>query len=536
MKKDREANMILATVASLSIIQPSLYRSQSKHDSTISQGLQSFIEWGECIGHQDCVTNKGRNITKGVDLLLTHWADVLNIKKTQVPAVFTSNKVKMQTGYKIIAGDSSAIVKFLNDHEKGKHLKRDLTTDEWTEVARLEKDRNHGTVKTSELNAACQKCIDECKERSKKEHHNDGTGMDPWIVKAATDETKEESAITVVLPKPYKQMPVKVWARLKGEQVFITGEDEKTTQISAFAFKMEKQAFGNVKEYQVGVDIVKVWSNTSEGEVVGYTERVLRVILPFYAGLRREIRFYPQIRFEPEVNVDHEITGVTLNSVAFMNESQVMSTQEFSDQTELSNQRNWIFAFAQPIEVSECLVTRGMCKGGVPNSVAKPTGVANWGDIDGMIETQLDGVFKDTKVENEIMAELRSHDGKKRLNNTVTQILKEREHEKDSRDDTTFLDKIEECYAKVIKEHYSDGSLHDLLGAIFRHHARKYFIFAGDEVYLMHTYARQSGPERSKFVCGDWDFVQPPDTIREWDDKFAKAFNEQCKMKRQRIV
>ena len=98
------------------------------------------------------------------------------------------------------------------------------------------------------------------------------------------------------------------------------------------------------------------------------------------------------------------------------------------------------------------------------------------------------------------------------------------------------MDKIEECYAKVIKEHYSDGSLHDLLGAIFRHHARKYFIFAGDKVYLMHTYARQSGLDRSKFVRGDWDFVQPPDSIGEWDASFAKAFSEQCKMKRQRIV
>ena len=94
--------------------------------------------------------------------------------------------------------------------------------------------------------------------------------------------------------------------------------------------------------------------------MVGYKEHVLRVILPFYAGLQRETRFYPAIRFEPEVNVHHEIIGVTLNSVTFMNESQVMSTQEFSDQSELSNARNWIFAFAQSIEVSECLrVTRG---------------------------------------------------------------------------------------------------------------------------------------------------------------------------------
>ena len=59
------------------------------------------------------MTNEGRKIELGVDLLLTHWADVLNIKKTQVPAVFTLNEVKTQTGYKILAGDSSAIVKFL---------------------------------------------------------------------------------------------------------------------------------------------------------------------------------------------------------------------------------------------------------------------------------------------------------------------------------------------------------------------------------------------------------------------------------------
>ena len=167
----------------------------------------------------------------------------------------------MQTGYKIIAGDSSAIVKFLNDHEEGKHFKRDLTPDEWAKVASFEN-------RECTDNAACEACIATCKERSKKEHRNDGTGMDPWIVKATTNETKKESVITVVLPRPYKQKPVKDWGRLKDQQVFIAGEDEKTTQISAFAFKMEKQALGYVKEYQVGdgSDIVKVWSNTSEGK------------------------------------------------------------------------------------------------------------------------------------------------------------------------------------------------------------------------------------------------------------------------------
>ena len=139
------------------------------------------------------MTNEGRKIEFGVGLLLSHWADVLNIKKTQGPVVFTSNEVKTQTGYKILAGDSSAIVKFLNDHEEGKHIKRDLTPDEWAEVARF-------ANKECTDNAACEACIEKCKERPKKEHCNDGAGMDPWIVKAATNETKKESAITVVLP------------------------------------------------------------------------------------------------------------------------------------------------------------------------------------------------------------------------------------------------------------------------------------------------------------------------------------------------
>lgn len=139
------------------------------------------------------MTNEGRKIEFGVGLLLSHWADVLNIKKTQGPVVFTSNEVKTQTGYKILAGDSDAIVKFLNDHEEGKHMKRDLTPDEWAEVARF-------ANKECTDNAACEACIEKCKERPKKEHCNDGAGMDPWIVKAATNETKKESAITVVLP------------------------------------------------------------------------------------------------------------------------------------------------------------------------------------------------------------------------------------------------------------------------------------------------------------------------------------------------
>ena len=164
------------------------------------------------------MTNEGRKIECGVGLLLSHWADVLNIKKTQGPVVFTSNEVKTQTGYKILAGDSSAIVKFLNDHEEGKHIKRDLTPDEWAEVARF-------ANKECTDNAACEACIEKCKERPKKEHCNDGAGMDPWIVKAATNETKKESAITVVLPSgtflseaDAKTMMDKIEARTKDDQ------------------------------------------------------------------------------------------------------------------------------------------------------------------------------------------------------------------------------------------------------------------------------------------------------------------------------
>ena len=47
----------------------------------------------------------------------------------------------------------------------------------------------------------------------------------------------------------------------------------------------------------------------------------------------------------------------------------------------------------------------------------------------------------------------------------------------------------------------------------------------------MHIYARQSGTDRSKFVRGDWDVVQPSDSIREWDARFAKVFKEQCKIR-----
>ena len=43
------------------------------------------------------MTNEGRKIEFGVGLLLSHWADVLNIKKTQGPVVFTSNDCLLYT-------------------------------------------------------------------------------------------------------------------------------------------------------------------------------------------------------------------------------------------------------------------------------------------------------------------------------------------------------------------------------------------------------------------------------------------------------